>query len=112
MIKEFTLLLLKHKILIPYEEAVVIKEYVDWKNYKPVKPSIDGTKVFKEFDLATIAKYIDWGPFFIGWEITNCIGYCCKSFFREGSVYVLKHLCIRNLCKTIPFIFHKWSDYG
>ena len=59
----------KHKVTIPYEEAVVIKEYFDWKNYKPVKPAVDGVKVFKEFDLAAIAKYIDWGPFFIGWEM-------------------------------------------
>jgi 5-methyltetrahydrofolate--homocysteine methyltransferase len=26
-------------------------------------------KVLKEFDLRTIAKYIDWGPFFIAWEM-------------------------------------------
>src|SRR6266487_4626024 len=59
----------KEKTLIPYEEAVIIKEYFDWKNYKPVKPAIDGVKVLKEFDLGTIAKYIDWGPFFIAWEM-------------------------------------------
>ncbi len=59
----------KHKVLIPYEEAVVTKEYFDWKNYKPTKPAIDDVKVFKEFDLGTIARYIDWGPFFIGWEM-------------------------------------------
>ncbi|HMU44799.1 MAG TPA: methionine synthase [Chitinophagaceae bacterium] len=57
------------KELISYQEAVVTKEYFDWKNYKPAKPAIDGVKVLKEFDLATIAKYIDWGPFFIGWEM-------------------------------------------
>jgi len=59
----------KHKVLIPYEEAVVTKEYFDWKNYKATKPAIDDVKVFKNYDLATIAKYIDWGPFFIGWEM-------------------------------------------
>jgi 5-methyltetrahydrofolate--homocysteine methyltransferase len=59
----------KHKVLIPYEEAVVTKEYFDWKNYQPVKPKVDGVKVLKNFDLATIARYIDWGPFFIGWEM-------------------------------------------
>ena len=26
-------------------------------------------KVFKDFDLGTIANYIDWGPFFIAWEM-------------------------------------------
>ena len=59
----------KYKTLIPYEEAVVTKEYFDWKNYKPVKPEVEGVKVFKDFDLGTIAEYIDWGPFFIGWEM-------------------------------------------
>ena len=59
----------KTKSLLPYAEAVITKEYFDWKNYKPVKPAIDGVKVFREFDLATIAKYIDWAPFFIAWEM-------------------------------------------
>jgi 5-methyltetrahydrofolate--homocysteine methyltransferase len=57
------------KSLIPYSEAVVTKEYFDWKGYKATKPKVDGVKVFKNFDLATIAKYIDWGPFFIAWEM-------------------------------------------
>lgn len=57
------------KELIPYAEAVITKEYFDWKNYQPTKPAVDGVKVLKEFDLATIAKYIDWGPFFIAWEM-------------------------------------------
>jgi 5-methyltetrahydrofolate--homocysteine methyltransferase len=59
----------KTKSLIPYSEAVITKEYFDWKSYKPVKPATEGVKVFKEFDLGTIAKYIDWGPFFIAWEM-------------------------------------------
>jgi 5-methyltetrahydrofolate--homocysteine methyltransferase len=59
----------KGKSMIPYSEAVVTKEYFNWKSYKPVKPAVNGVKVFKEFDLGTIAKYIDWGPFFIAWEM-------------------------------------------
>lgn len=59
----------KEKVFIPYSEAVVTKEYFDWKNYQPTKPAIDGVKVLKGFDLGTIAKYIDWGPFFIAWEM-------------------------------------------
>lgn len=57
------------KTLIPYSEAVVTKEYFDWKSYKPTTPAVNGVKVLKEFDLGTIAKYIDWGPFFIAWEM-------------------------------------------
>jgi 5-methyltetrahydrofolate--homocysteine methyltransferase len=59
----------KDKALIPYSETAITKEYFDWKNYKKATPAIKGTKVFKEFDLGTIAKYIDWGPFFIAWEM-------------------------------------------
>jgi 5-methyltetrahydrofolate--homocysteine methyltransferase len=57
------------KNLIKYEEAVALKEKLDWENYQPTKPAIDEVKVFKDFDLGTIAKYIDWGPFFIAWEM-------------------------------------------
>jgi 5-methyltetrahydrofolate--homocysteine methyltransferase len=59
----------KDKALIPYNEAMITKEYFDWKKYKPVTPSVKGVKVLKEYDLGTIAKYIDWGPFFIAWEM-------------------------------------------
>ncbi|RYY83057.1 MAG: methionine synthase, partial [Chitinophagaceae bacterium] len=59
----------RQKVLIPYEEAVVTKERFDWRNYHPVVPKVDGVKIFRDFDLATIARYIDWGPFFIGWEM-------------------------------------------
>jgi 5-methyltetrahydrofolate--homocysteine methyltransferase len=57
------------KTLISYEEAKLTKEYLDWKKYKPVKPAAEGVKVLQSFDLGTIAKYIDWGPFFIAWEM-------------------------------------------
>ena len=57
------------KALIPYSEAVVTKEYLDWKKYKPTTPQFTGKKVIKKADLGTIARYIDWGPFFIAWEM-------------------------------------------
>jgi 5-methyltetrahydrofolate--homocysteine methyltransferase len=59
----------KHKVLIPYEEAVKIKETFDWSNYQPTQPAALGVTVLQNFDLTTIAEYIDWGPFFIGWEM-------------------------------------------
>jgi 5-methyltetrahydrofolate--homocysteine methyltransferase len=58
-----------HKTLIGYEEAVIIKERFDWNAYQPVKPEVEGVQVFQDFDLGTIAEYIDWGPFFIAWEM-------------------------------------------
>jgi 5-methyltetrahydrofolate--homocysteine methyltransferase len=57
------------KSYLPYKEAKVTKNYVDFKKHKPVKPSFEGVKVFKAFDLNIIQQYIDWGPFFIAWEM-------------------------------------------
>jgi 5-methyltetrahydrofolate--homocysteine methyltransferase len=59
----------RDKSNVPYKDAVVTKEYFDWKNYHPVKPAVNGIKVLKDFDLETISKYIDWAPFFIAWEM-------------------------------------------
>jgi 5-methyltetrahydrofolate--homocysteine methyltransferase len=59
----------KTKVLIPYKQAVASKETFDWESYQPVKPQVDGIKVLRNYDLASIARYIDWGPFFIGWEM-------------------------------------------
>ncbi|MCZ8178073.1 MAG: methionine synthase [Rhizobium sp.] len=42
---------------------------LDWSAYKPTKPSFTGTKVFEEYDLAELARYIDWTPFFQTWEL-------------------------------------------
>ena len=37
---------------------------VDWNAYEPTRPSFLGTRVFHEWDLAELARYIDWTPFF------------------------------------------------
>ncbi|GAA0532364.1 methionine synthase [Chitinophaga japonensis] len=45
------------------------KTPIDWKGYTPVKPRQLGVQVFQDYDLADIAQYIDWQPFFIAWEL-------------------------------------------
>jgi 5-methyltetrahydrofolate--homocysteine methyltransferase len=42
---------------------------LDWANYAPPKPSFLGTRAFKAYDLAALARYIDWTPFFHAWEL-------------------------------------------
>ena len=57
------------KQLLSYKEAKANKIKLDWNNFTPTVPSLSGTKVFSNFDLAAIAEYIDWKPFFIAWEL-------------------------------------------
>jgi 5-methyltetrahydrofolate--homocysteine methyltransferase len=42
---------------------------LDWKNYTPPKPAFLGTRSFRGYDLAELARYIDWTPFFQAWEL-------------------------------------------
>ncbi|MFN7856951.1 MAG: vitamin B12 dependent-methionine synthase activation domain-containing protein, partial [Acidovorax sp.] len=47
------------------------KTPVDWSAYQPAVPRALGRRVFKNFDLAELAKYIDWGPFFQTWDLAG-----------------------------------------
>ncbi|NBS10830.1 MAG: methionine synthase, partial [Burkholderiaceae bacterium] len=44
---------------------------MDWSTYKPSKPKFIGRRVFKNFSLAEIAKFIDWTPFFQTWDLAG-----------------------------------------
>jgi 5-methyltetrahydrofolate--homocysteine methyltransferase len=57
------------KIYLPYEEAVIMKQRIDWKNYIPATPSFTGKKIIENITVSDLRRYIDWGPFFIAWEM-------------------------------------------
>lgn len=57
--------------LWPLERARLNKTPIDWKAYTPQKPKFIGKRVFKNFDLHEIAKYIDWAPFFQTWDLAG-----------------------------------------
>jgi 5-methyltetrahydrofolate--homocysteine methyltransferase len=57
------------KIRLPIARARANAEKLDWSGYEPVKPQFTGTKVFENYDLAELSKYIDWTPFFQTWEL-------------------------------------------
>ena len=42
---------------------------IDWSKYTPPKPTFLGTRAFEAYDLAELARYIDWTPFFQAWEL-------------------------------------------
>ena len=57
------------KNYLPFKEAQINTALIDWDNFTPVAPSFTGTKIFNSYNLAEIAEYIDWQPFFIAWEM-------------------------------------------
>ena len=55
--------------LLPIAEARQHRHRIDWTQYTPPVPTWLGVRRFEQYDLAEIARYIDWTPFFQSWEL-------------------------------------------
>ncbi|HEU4851673.1 MAG TPA: methionine synthase [Telluria sp.] len=82
--------------ILPLAEARANKAKLE---YAPVKPKFIGRREFKNVDLATIAKYIDWGPFFQTWDLAGpypailkdpVVGEAASKVFEEGQELLKK----------------------
>jgi 5-methyltetrahydrofolate--homocysteine methyltransferase len=67
--------------------------------HAPVKPKFIGRRVFKNIDLALIAQYIDWGPFFQTWDLAGSypailndkiVGEAATKVFNEAQAMLKK----------------------
>ena len=54
---------------LPLAAARANGHRTDWAGYTPPRPGFLGTRVFETWDLADLARYIDWTPFFQTWEM-------------------------------------------
>jgi 5-methyltetrahydrofolate--homocysteine methyltransferase len=61
----------KQTPLWPLSKARANKTPVDWTDFKPTRPKFLGRRVFQNFDLGELARYIDWGPFFQTWDLAG-----------------------------------------
>jgi len=57
------------KTRAPLAKARANSLALDWGAYRPAAPSYLGARVFDWNDLADLARYIDWTPFFQTWEL-------------------------------------------
>ena len=80
--------------LISLEQARANSEKLNWQAYQPIKPKFIGRRVFKNFDLNEIAKYIDWAPFFQTWDLAGkfpeilndpIVGESAQKVFADGK---------------------------
>ncbi|MGE4336251.1 MAG: methionine synthase [Pigmentiphaga sp.] len=55
--------------LIPLADARANRQPTDWSAYQPQRPKFLGRRTFKQYDLAEIARYLDWTPFFQTWDL-------------------------------------------
>ncbi len=56
---------------VSLEDARTNKFSVDWSKNELYKPNVTGIKVFEDYSIEELAKYIDWSPFFSTWEMSG-----------------------------------------
>ncbi|NDI85191.1 methionine synthase [Undibacterium crateris] len=86
--------------MLTLEQARANKMRVSFSGAEaPVKPKFIGRRVFKNVDLATIANYIDWGPFFQTWDLAGpfpailsdeIVGDAATKVYAEGQAMLKK----------------------
>ena len=71
----------------------------DWSAYAPPAPRFIGVREFRDYDLAAIARHIDWSPFFQTWELSGpypkilddpLVGEAARNVFAEGQAMLAK----------------------
>ena len=89
----------KQTPLWPLAKARANKTPIDWSAYQPAVPKFIGRRVFKNFDLAELAQYIDWSPFFQTWDLAGpypailtdeVVGVEAKKVLADGQALLKK----------------------
>jgi 5-methyltetrahydrofolate--homocysteine methyltransferase len=82
------------KRLRSLEEARRNRYPVDWTDYSPPAPVLLGRKIFDDYNLAEISRYIDWTPFFKTWDLSGrypailddkVVGETARALFRDAQ---------------------------
>ena len=89
----------KQTPLWPLAQARANRTPVNFTTYRPAAPRLLGRRVFKNFDLAELAQYIDWGPFFQTWDLAGAypailqdavVGEQAQRVFADGQEMLRK----------------------
>ena len=98
--------------LIPLSRARANAQPFDWPACVPPKPAFLGVRQLKNYDLAEIAEYIDWGPFFQTWDLAGpypqiledeVVGEAARNVFRDAQAMLKKLIDGRWLCASAVF---------
>lgn len=90
------------------EQARANRLRIDWTGYAPPKPTFLGTRAFESYDLAELARYIDWTPFFQAWELKGAYprilqdekyGEAARHLFEDAQA-ILKQLIAEKWLKA------------
>jgi 5-methyltetrahydrofolate--homocysteine methyltransferase len=80
--------------LVSLAAARANKTAISWAGYTPPRPKFIGRREFRNYDLAELARCIDWGPFFQTWDLAGpfpeilrdeVVGHEAQRVFSDGK---------------------------
>ena len=83
----------KPRLSIAEARAAALK--LDWDAYERPAPTYSGVRTFDDIDLATLARYIDWTPYFSAWDLAGkypailtdkIVGEAASGLWRDTEV--------------------------
>ena len=89
------------KIRTPLAAARANRFAIDWQSYQAPTPTFLGERTFAPWDLADLARYIDWSPFFAAWELVGrfpailedeVVGEVATSLYADAQAMLKKIL--------------------
>ncbi len=105
--------------LVSLEAARANAFSTDWAHYTPPVPKLLGRRELRNVDLAEIARYIDWAPFFQTWELAGSfpailedalVGEAARNVLAEGRAMLAK--IIEGRWLAAHAVFGLWPAAG
>ena len=93
----------------------------DWAAYAAPVPKFVGAREFRDYDLETIAQYIDWSPFFQTWELSGpypqiledaLVGEAARNVFADGQAMLKKIIAEKWLSANAVLGFFPANSVG
>ena len=107
--------------LAPYATACERRFQTDWSSVQIDKPSFLGTQTLSDFDLAEIASYIDWSPFFMTWELKgkypkilndDIVGEAARELFANATKLLDEIIASKSLTANAVYGFWPAASDG
>jgi 5-methyltetrahydrofolate--homocysteine methyltransferase len=107
--------------LVTLREARANRPRYDWTRAGIVKPIFLGTKTFNDYPLDELARYIDWTPFFLAWELSgrypdifddDTVGIEAKTLFADAQALLHKLIAKKRLTARGVIGFYPASSVG
>ncbi len=107
--------------LIALEQARANPTRIDWNGYRPPRPKFIGRRALAHVDLAGIARYIDWGPFFQTWDLAGpypavlqdpVVGAQARQLFDEARQMLERLVAERWLTANAAVAFYPANSVG